>query len=96
MKGWIKDVRDDGKVNLSIHSLDDDTRDELEQSILDKLGQNEGCLPFSDKSSPEEIFSAFKVSKKNFKRAISGLYKKRLISIEPTSITLVAEGQSNT
>lgn len=96
MKGWIKDVRDDGKVNLSIHTLDDDTRDELEQSILDKLGQNEGCLPFSDKSSPEEIFSAFKVSKKNFKRAISGLYKKRLISIEPTSITLVAKGQSNT
>lgn len=95
MKGWIKDVRDDGKVDLTINTLDDETRDELEQAILDKLTQNDGQLNLSDKSPPEEIFKAFKVSKKNFKRAISGLYKKRLINIQPTSISLPS-GSSNT
>ena len=89
MKGWIKDVRDDGKVDLSINTLDAETRDQLEQAIMDRLSQKGGRLNLSDKSPPDEIFKAFKVSKKNFKRAISGLYKKRLIKIEPSFIELV-------
>ena len=88
MKGWIKSVRDDGKVDLSINTLDAATRDELEQKILDELGKSGGRLDLSDKSPPEAIFKKFRVSKKNYKRALSGLYKAQLIQIYPEYVEL--------
>lgn len=90
MKGWVKNIReDDGKIDLSIHTLDDATRDKLEMRILKMLQQQDGKLELSDKSSPEEIFKAFKVSKKNFKRALGSLYKQKLITISPSYIELI-------
>ena len=89
MKGWIKEIRGDGKINLNINAFDTDTRDELEAQILAQLKQENGRIDISDKSPPEEIFAAFKVSKKNFKRAIGSLYKQRLIKISPSFIELV-------
>lgn len=94
MKGWIKAVRDDGKVDLSINTLDAETRDELEQAVMDKLTKSGGILALSDKSAPEDIFKTFKVSKKNFKRAISALYKQRLIRIQPDSIELLSSASA--
>lgn len=89
MKGWVKSIREDGKIDLTVNALDSETRDQLEQDILAKLNQEGGRLMLSDKSSPEEVFAAFKVSKKNFKRAISSLYKQRIIRIDPHYIELV-------
>ena len=89
MKGWIKNIREDGRIDLSINTLDSESRDELSQAVLDKIKQGGGKLALSDKSSPEEIYREFKVSKKNFKRAISGLYKQRAIRIEPDYIELI-------
>ncbi len=89
MPGWVKEIRDDGKINLNINALDHDTRDALETRILDQLKQENGTIALSDKSSPEEIFETFQVSKKNFKRAIGSLYKQRLITISPKTIELV-------
>tara|TARA_R110001592_G_scaffold29350_19_gene106746 strand:+ start:3618 stop:4439 length:822 start_codon:yes stop_codon:yes gene_type:complete len=89
MKGWIKGIRDDGKINLNINAFDTDTRDALEAQILNRLKQENGRIDISDKSPPEEIFATFKVSKKNFKRAIGSLYKQRLIKISPEYIELV-------
>lgn len=89
MKGWIKEIRGDGKINLNINALDTETRDELETQILDQLKQENGRIDISDKSPPEEIFQTFKVSKKNFKRALGSLYKQRLIKISPGFIELV-------
>jgi len=89
MKGWIKTIRSDGKIDLSINSLDEKTRDQLEARILKQLREADGRIDISDKSSPEVIFKVFKVSKKNFKRALGSLYKQRLITIEPTYIELV-------
>ncbi len=86
IKGWIKAIREDGKIDLSINNLDNNARDQLEMRILKQLHQAGGRIDISDKSSPEVIFSVFKVSKKNFKRAIGSLYKQRLIKIEPTYI----------
>jgi uncharacterized protein len=88
LKGWIKTVRPDGKIDLSITALDAESRDELEEQILAYLRSKGGKARLSDKSSPEEIFKLFKVSKKNFKRAIGGLYKARMIVIADDSITL--------
>jgi len=89
MKGWIKQIRDDGKIDLTINTLDKKTRDQLEQKVLNKLKQEGGRLMLSDKSSPETIFKVFKVSKRNFKRALGGLYKQKLIKIEANYIELV-------
>lgn len=94
IKGWIKAIRPDGKIDLSINTLDQKTRDQLETRILRELHQSGGRIELSDKSSPEVIFSVFKVSKKNFKRALSGLYKKRLILIEENHIQSVDSNTS--
>jgi predicted RNA-binding protein (virulence factor B family) len=90
MKGWIKLVRPDGKIDLSITAMDAESRDELEDQILAYLRSKGGSARLSDKSSPDEIFRLFKASKRNFKRAIGGLYKARLIVIGDDSIALVA------
>ncbi len=81
LKGWIKAIRPDGKIDLSITTLDRESRDELEASILHYLDSNGGVAQLSDKSTPEEIHALFGASKKNFKRAIGKLYKLRQIVI---------------
>jgi len=91
MKGWVKTIRADGKINLNINKLDTKTRDELEQKILTALEESGGRLDLSDKSPPELIYERFAVSKKNFKRAIGSLYKQRLITISPAFIELLSE-----
>lgn len=88
MKGWIKAVRPDGKIDLSITAMDAESRDQLEEQILRHLRSKGGSARLSDKSSPEEIFRLFNTSKKNFKRALGGLYKARLIVIGDDSIAL--------
>ena len=94
MRGWIKKIRDDGKIDLNINQLDDETRNGLEEEILERLTQNGGRLNLSDKSTPEDIHKNFRVSKSNFKRAISGLYKKNLITISPEFIDLPKDKQA--
>ncbi len=89
MKGWVKGIRDDGKIDLNINALDSESRDALEAQILAQLRAENGRIDLSDKSPPEEIFDTFRVSKKNFKRAIGSLYKQRLITISPGFIELV-------
>ncbi len=78
-----------GKTNLNINTLNSESRDELEAQILAQLSAENGRIDLSDKSPPEEIFDTFRVSKKNFKRAIGSLYKQRLITISPGFIELV-------
>ncbi len=88
IRGRIKAVRDDGKVDLSVTMLDTEGQDQLQETIVQRARQSGGRLDLSDKSSPEAIFREFKVSKKNFKRALSGLYKRRLIRIYPQHIEI--------
>lgn len=89
IKGWVKGIRDDGKIDLNINTLDRETRDQLESDILDQLKQAGGRIELSDKSSPVAIFRVFKVSKKNFKRALGSLYKQRIIKISADYIELI-------
>ncbi len=88
LKGWIKALRPDGKIDLSITRLDEESRDELDEMIMRYLQAKGGSASISDKSSPEEIFRLFKTSKKNFKRAIGRLYKNRQIVISEDKITI--------
>ncbi len=91
MKGWVQKIREDGKINLNINRLDNDTRNNLEEEILTQLKENSGRLNVSDKSSPDIIYEHFNVSKNNFKRALGNLYKQKLIYISPQFIELVPQ-----
>ena len=85
--GFIKGIREDGKIDLTLNGPD--TISALSETIFKKLKAAGGSLPLSDKSSPKAIAEAFGVSKKQFKKAIGILYKQRKIVIEKDFIRLV-------
>ena len=86
--GYIKRIRDDGRFDLSLRSKDNKSRQALTDTILDHLEACGGTSSLHDKSPPEEIYAAFNVSKKEFKKALSTLYKQRKISIDADSVSL--------
>jgi len=85
-KGYIKEVRADGKISLSLQPVGSEAGDALQALILQKLEENQGTLAVSDKSAADEIARLFGVSKGNFKKAIGGLYKQGRIVIHPDRI----------
>lgn len=89
LKGYIKAIREDEKIDLSLQKEGYEKIDEISQNILDKLAATNGFLPLTDKSSPELIKETFHISKKNFKKAIGTLYKHRLISLEENGIRML-------
>lgn len=88
-RGFIREVRADGKISLSLQPVGREAASSLSEQILAKLREAGGQLPLSDKSSPEQISSLFGVSKGNFKKAIGGLYKQGQIVIEADGIRLL-------
>jgi len=89
LKGFIKEIRPDRKIGLSLQPLNSKVRDELTDVILDYLKTNNGVSTLTDKSEPEEIYAQYKVSKGIYKNALSKLYKERKILITKEKITLV-------
>ncbi len=87
-KGFIKEVRADGKISLSLQPVGQDAATSLNSKILAKLRENNGTLAVSDKSDPALISSLFGVSKGNFKKAIGALYKNGQIVIHADRIEL--------
>ncbi|MDD5277249.1 MAG: S1-like domain-containing RNA-binding protein [Methylovulum sp.] len=86
--GYIKQIREDKKIDLTLNQPGYEKIDPLAEQILAKLKANGGVLQISDKSPPEAIYGTFGVSKKAFKQAIGALYKQQLISIEKNAIHL--------
>lgn len=86
--GYIREVRDDGKINLSLQPVGAEQRDVLAEQIVEALQAAGGFLPLSDKSPAELISQQFSVSKGNFKKAIGGLYKRGVILIGDDGIRL--------
>lgn len=86
--GFIKRIRDDGKLELTLERPGYDKVGGVADIIMDKLGRADGFLPLNDKSSPDLIAAEFQVSKGVFKQAIGALYKQRLIKIEKGGIRL--------
>lgn len=89
VKGFIKKMREDGKIDLRLQSVGVELMDDAKELVLQHLKLNKGYLPLGDKSSPEEIYRSLKISKKAFKKAIGGLFKERLIDISDNAIVLV-------
>nr|WP_194709960.1 S1-like domain-containing RNA-binding protein [Pseudoalteromonas sp. S16_S37] len=88
IKGYIKVVRDDGKIDVVLDKPGMGKVVDLGDQIIQALKENGGYLPLGDKSDPEQIKKAFSTSKANFKKAIGGLFKQGKISIEAKSISL--------
>ena len=89
--GYIKKIRPDGKIDVSLQQTGFAEVQDASQEVLTKLKQSGGTLNLSDKSDPQEIYAALGMSKKTFKKAIGTLYKEGKINLEPTRISLLGE-----
>ena len=87
--GYIKMIREDGKIDVSLQPEGYENIDEFQKMIIDKLELNYGLIYLSDKSTPEEIKDELQMSKKNFKKAIGGLYRDKKIEILEDKIRLI-------
>ena len=85
-KGYIKTIRDDGKIDVVLRKVGQDNIRELAARILTELHKKGGSLPLHDKSPSADIYHAFGESKKSFKNAIGYLYKRKEITIEANGI----------
>ena len=89
LKGYIKGIRPDHKINLRIQRHGAAARDELGERILAFLAENNGESDLTDKSTPEAIFSVYRTSKANYKKTLGRLYKAKKITLSAEKITLV-------
>ena len=87
--GYIKPLRPDNKIDVSINPVGHQHIEPQAQLILTKLKSNGGHLPYNDKSKPEDIKAVFGISKKLFKKCTGNLYKQRLIAIKDDGIHLL-------
>lgn len=90
LKGYVKRVRTDGKIDIVLqrHGVAGD--DDSSMRLLSAIEAQRGFLPLNDNSSPDEIYSMLGMSKKAFKRAAGKLYKQRLIIIDDDGLRLAA------
>jgi predicted RNA-binding protein (virulence factor B family) len=89
LPGFIKKLRQDGKIDLSLQLAPHLDRSSLVDSILEHLKNNNGISKLTDKSPPDEIYAAFGVSKASYKKALGQLYKNRKIMIEKHQVKLL-------
>ena len=87
--GYIKTIRDDSLVDVSLQKTGFENVEPNAQRILATLKAENGFLPLTDNSPPEAIYSALEMSKKTFKKAIGTLYRERKIVIEESGIRLI-------
>ena len=88
LKAYIKQVREDGKIDLELQRGGARKVDDFSTVLLDFIKEQGGHTTMNDKSDAEEIYNTFGVSKKTFKKAVGELYKKRLIVLEEGGIRL--------
>ncbi len=88
IKGFVKHIRPDNKIDVSAGTRGYEKVGTEESKLLGLLAANGGYLPYNDKSDPEAIYAFFGVSKKTFKMTLGALYKKRKISFTQTGIKL--------
>jgi len=92
-EGFVKRIRHDGRIDLTLQPRSKELHPELSARIMTYLEDNNGVCNLSDKSSPELIQASFQVSKKNFKKALSSLYRDRKILIFPDRIESASASQ---
>ncbi|MEC7772036.1 MAG: S1-like domain-containing RNA-binding protein [Bacteroidota bacterium] len=89
LRGFIKNVREDKKLDISLQPIGAKMLEPTAKMILDKLVENGGFLPLHDKSSPEDIKNTLHLSKKAFKKGVGILYRQRKINIQDDGIHML-------
>lgn len=89
LRGYIKTIRPDGKIDVSLQKQGFENIEPNAETILSELRANRGFLRLTDNSHPEDIKTVLKMSKKTFKKAVGTLYKQKLIEIKEDGIYLV-------
>ncbi len=82
LKGYVKPLREDGKIDISLKPFGFLNIEPNANILMELLEENNGHLPFTDKSDPEAIRAKFKMSKKLFKKALGSLYRQKLITLK--------------
>ena len=88
MQAFVRQVREDGKIDLTLQKDGLQKVDDFAEVLLQYIKDNDGHTSLNDKSPAEEIYETFGVSKKTFKKAVGDLYKKRLIVLVEGGIRL--------
>ncbi|NJN34752.1 MAG: GntR family transcriptional regulator, partial [Saprospiraceae bacterium] len=92
LRGYIKTIRPDGKIDLSLQKNGYRNQVPDASDILSKkIKENANFLPLTDDSAPELIYEMLGMSKKTFKKALGSLYKQRLVTIETDGIRLIGQ-----
>ena len=89
LAAYVKQVREDGKIDLTLHKQGYAKVEDFSDTLLAYLKEHDGCVRLHDKSPAEAIYDTFGVSKKTFKKAVGDLYKKRLVAISEAGIKLI-------
>ncbi|RYD57883.1 MAG: RNA-binding protein [Sphingobacteriales bacterium] len=90
-RGFVKTIREDNKIDVSIGERGYAKVEDEGDKILRLLQENDGYLPYHDKSDPEEIYEFFGISKKTFKMTVGTLYKQKKIELTQSGIKLIEE-----
>lgn len=86
---FIKTIRDDGKLDISLQKIGIGNSHEINEKIIDIIKENNGFIPINSKSDPEDIKNMFKVSKKNFKKALTELQAQNKLVLKENGIALL-------
>ena len=84
LTAFVKQVRPDGKVDLTLAKIEKMRVDDLAERIIDYLGHHGGEMTLTDKSAPDDIMATFSCSKKDFKKALGLLYKQQKVTLGDT------------
>lgn len=88
LTAYVRQVREDGKIDLTLQKDGFQKVDDFSAVLLQYIKDHDGFTPLNDKSAAEDIYDAFGVSKKTFKKAVGDLYKRRLVVLEADGIRL--------
>jgi predicted RNA-binding protein (virulence factor B family) len=89
LKGYIKKIREDNKIDVSLQKQGYGNIEPNAAIILERLNENDGFLALNDKSNPELIKAQLGISKKTFKKAIGALYRQKLVIFADEGVRLV-------
>jgi uncharacterized protein len=90
-KGYIKTIRPENKIDVMLGQPGFKRVEDETGKVLRLLEENNGYLPYNDKSSPDDIYAFFGMSKKTFKMTTGGLYKQKKIDFTQTGIKLLSD-----
>ena len=89
MTAYVKQVREDGKLDITLQKQGQEAVADFSEILLDYLYRHGGHTPLGDKSPADEIYATVGVSKKVFKKAVGDLYKRRMIKISDDGLHLL-------